>query len=373
MRVAVNLLWCVAGQVGGSEQYLVRQMVARHEHGSPELDIVAFAPRGLAVAQPGLTRAATVVETASDSTSRPARVARESWWLGPRTRSFDVVQHGGGTLPLIVTGGATVLTIHDLQYLTYPGTFSPMKLAWLRRSVPRAARRADVITTPSQWVADTVRDLTGRPADEVICVPHPIPPSETVEPTGAQDLRTRFHLPGPYVVFPAITYRHKNHAVLVRAAAALAARQPELRWVFIGGPGPAEAEVGRLAAELGVQNRIVRPGRVSDGDRNGLIAGAAALVFPSRYEGFGAPVIEAMHLATPVLAARATALVEVVGPAGVLLDPDDPEAWAEAVEVLVTDQPAAERLRRAGTIRAADFDGRSTAVALELAYRRAAS
>jgi hypothetical protein len=118
VRVAVNLTWCVSGRVGGSEEYLVRQLLGMAAIGAP-YDITVFAPRGFGAAHPKLAALMPIVEARTDSQSRPLRVLVENTWLARRTRSFDLVHHGGGTLP--TRGNAsTVLTIHDVQFLTYP-------------------------------------------------------------------------------------------------------------------------------------------------------------------------------------------------------------------------------------------------------------
>jgi glycosyltransferase involved in cell wall biosynthesis len=368
--VGVNLLWCVPGVVGGSEQYVTRQLVALSEHGEAGRRVVVFVPDGFASAHPELNGRVTMVEAPTSGRSRALRVVAESTWLPRALRqcAVDVVHHGGGTIPLVGSGVASVVTVHDLQYCTSPETFNAVKLAYLRRSVPRAVRRAAVVVTPSEFVRSTVLDLVPqRDPASVIVVDHPVPAS-SVAPTAPEVLAKKWSLRQPVIVYPAITYRHKNHAVLVDAMATLTARNVDVRLVLLGGVGPVEREVMAAVHREGLGDRVVRTGRVSDGDRDGLIAMASALVFPSRYEGFGAPVVEAMHLGCPVLAGDATALREVVGDAGWLIDPDSPGAWAEAIERVITDTAARQALVDAGRQRAARFDGRSTAVQLDHAY-----
>src|SRR5690606_16446465 len=146
---------------------------------------------------------------------------------------------------------------------------------------------------------------------------------------------------GPYVVHPAITYPHKNHLVLLEAVS----RVPGLHAVLTGGPAGNEEAVTRRAAAPDLAGRVHRLGRVPRADLDALLAGAVALAFPSRYEGFGVPVLEAMALGCPVAAADATALPEVVGDAGLLVGPDDVAGWAEALGRLSGD--AGERRRLA--------------------------
>ena len=171
----------------------------------------------------------------------------------------------------------------------------------------------------------TVIDAFGIDAARVVVVPHGV--AGGVAPTGQQigDVRRRYGLgEGPYVVYPAITHPHKNHRLLLEVMARHWT-DPTLRLVLLGGAGAADAEVGRAIVDLGLGDRVVRPGRVPAADRDALIAGATALVFPSRYEGFGAPLIEAMALDTPVICGDHPALREVAGSAAIVL-PDDVDA-----------------------------------------------
>ena len=141
--------------------------------------------------------------------------------------------------------------------------------------------------------------------------------------------------------------------------------------MFIGGVGPAEEELRSLIDRQGLAGVVVRPGRVSDSERDALYRIATALVFPSTYEGFGAPVLEAMRAGCPALVADATALPEVIGDAGVRLPTDDPDAWALAVGRLLDDPSERERLAAAGRARAARFTAAGSATLLVGAYRAA--
>ena len=163
--------------------------------------------------------------------------------------------------------------------------------------IPGSARRAALVTVPSEYVRQSVvRELAVQP-ERVMVVPHGYEPELLVERSTEADLRARFALgDGPVVVYPAMTAPHKNHAFLVELMSTVWS-DPDLRLVLIGGSGLAAADLERAiaAAPATARDRIVRPGRVSNADKNGLIAMADALVFPSRYEGFGAPLIERAH------------------------------------------------------------------------------
>jgi alpha-1,3-rhamnosyl/mannosyltransferase len=158
--VAINMLWCVPGQVGGSEEYFVRQLLGLHEINAP-FDVTVFAPRGFSVAHPDVANSVRIVEVGNSCTNRELRVSLENTWLASKTRNFDLVHHGGGTLPS--RGNAsTLLTIHDVQYLSYPQYFNAMKLRYLRNRVPSSVRRATCIATPTNYVRQSLDAAFGN-------------------------------------------------------------------------------------------------------------------------------------------------------------------------------------------------------------------
>ena len=377
LTVGVNLLWCRPGEVGGSEEYLARQLAGLAELDVTDVELTLFVLPTYPSAHRDLAGRFTMVRAPTDGRRRGVRVAVEHTWLAARTREFrlQLVHHAGGTMPR--GGGAPgVLTVHDLQYLSYPQFFSRIKLTWLATAVPASVRRAAVVTVPSQYVKGTVVSSFGYPADRVVVVPHGVSSNGVsagvngAAPVEEAALRARYGLPGRFVLYPAITHPHKNHAMLVRAFAALDG-DDRLRLVLLGGAGAADADVAAEIARLGLGDRVVRPGRVSDDDRDALYRLATITAFPSFYEGFGAPVLEAMALGSPVVAADATALPEVVGNAGVLVDPFDEEAWSAALARLLDDEAERARLARLGRSRAHSFTTTGSARALLEAYRLA--
>jgi len=364
MRVGVNLLWLRPGLVGGSEEYLVRQLVALDDV-APDLELTVFALPALATAHPDLAEVATIVAAPSLTRARPARIAVESTWLAAQTRRrrLDLIHHGGGTMPALNAGVPTVLTIHDLQYLTYPQYFSATRRRYLAATMPRSARRAQAICVPSAFVARTVTEAFAVLTERIFIVPHGLPrqtPDDDIGPSVEQ-----LQLPDRFVVYPAITHPHKNHLTLLRALA----RVDDVGAVLLGGRGRADAEVTNEIARLGLERRVVRPGRVPAATRDALYRHALALTFPSRYEGFGAPVIEAMALGCPVLAADATALPDVVGDGGELIPTDDVVAWAAALTKVRDDAAHRANLIAKGRARAEHFTAAASARALVTAYR----
>jgi glycosyltransferase involved in cell wall biosynthesis len=375
VKVAVNLLWCRPGQVGGSEEYVCRALAALADE-PRSATIRLYALPSFAAAHPELAGAAKMIDAPTTGSNRALRVAIERTWLRRRVHAdgVDVVHHAGGTVPFGGRGRQppTVVSVHDVQYVTHPENFSTTKRRWLAMQAPAAVRRAEVVTVPSAWVGATLRDHLGAEPARIHVVPHAAPPAIDVTAEEKADVRLRYDLAGRYLVYPAATYPHKNHLLLLDVIGELSARHPDLRLVLTGGPGRAEADVTAGIAARRVSDLVRRTGRVPDRDRDALLAGAALLVFPSRYEGFGAPVVEAMAAGVPVVASNATALPEVVGNAGRLLDPDEPKHWAAAIDELLDDAAARQDLVAAGRRRAASsFEPARAAAALRDAYTAA--
>lgn len=350
-RVAMNLLWCVPG-VGGSEEYLVRQLLGLSET-THEFTVEVFAPRGFSQRQPRIAELFRVHEAPSSCMKRSIRIVLEHTWLASKTRSFDLVHHGGGTVPRL-GNRATLLTIHDIQWTQYPHYVHPVKLRYLRRVVPSSVKRATRVAVPTQFVADTLFKAFGTEESHVGVVRHGVENNLLEVATSEQELRTKFSLgDSPVLVFPAITHPHKNHQFLLTLMATGndAWRNESLRVVFAGSAGSSDYDVKSTINELGLQHRIVMPGRVSAADRNGLLRMADAMVFPSEYEGFGAPLIEAMQLGAPVLASNCGSIPEVVGDAGVIA----PLTVAHWNSALMQVRQAREQLVDAGYRRVRDF------------------
>ena len=363
-RVAMNLLWCVPG-VGGSEEYLVRQLMGLTEIESDYV-VDVFAPRGFSKRQPSIAEKYTVIEAPSECLRREQRVLLEHTWLAWKTRGYDVVHHGGGSIPRI-GNPRTLLTIHDVQWVDYPHYVRPVKLRYLKSMVPSSLRRASRIAVPSRFVAQTLTRSFGTPAEKIGVVRHGLESHFDDSTTSEDSLRDKYALgDGPILVFPAITHPHKNHAFLLRllASGKGAWADDSLRIVFAGSEGLAEHDVRSLITELHLEKKVVMPGRVSSADRNGLLAMADALVFPSEYEGFGAPVIEAMRCGTPVICSDQGSLPEVVGDAG-LVCPLHETAWVNALDAV---RVRRDELVRAGRDRARMFTAALSASELVQQY-----
>lgn len=376
-KVGINLLWMVPGVVGGSETYTTRLLHGLAERAS-KMDYVLFALPQFASAHPELTSQFHTLYAPLTGQWKSFRVAGENSWLATqsRRRNIDLLHHAGGVLPLFPSQ-RPVLTIHDLQYLYYPEYFTRTKLIYLRQMVPRSAENARLILTPSEYTRRTVIERLNIDPSIVIAVPHGISPRE--DKVDASDIRERFGIPGPFFLYPAATYPHKNHLVLLEAFSKLVKVHPKASLVLTGAKAWAEWKVAadmrdRITREiqhLGLEDHVKMLGYVSSRDLDALYQEACAVTFASRFEGFGAPVLEAMAHGCPVIASNATAIPEVVGEAGKLVSPDNAEDWCNAMCHLLEDDTQREMWRKLGIERAKDFGWTRSAEILEDSYNYA--
>jgi glycosyltransferase involved in cell wall biosynthesis len=244
----------------------------------------------------------------------------------------------------------TVLVLHDAAALRHPGWYSPLYSGYQRVLLPVLARRARRVITVSEFARSELTDLLGLDPDAVTVVPGGVDPRFRPE-ADAATARAALGLDQPYVLCVASHTARKNLTALAPAAQAL---EPEgIEVVVAGGHRP------QFAAEPGLDGlRLL--GHVDDALLPGLYAGAEAFALPSRYEGFGLPVLEAMAAGTPVVAAATAALPDTCGGAARLVPPDG-EAFATALTGLLGDRAERARLRSAGLERATAFTWERTA------------
>jgi glycosyltransferase involved in cell wall biosynthesis len=236
----------------------------------------------------------------------------------------------------------------------------------MRVLVPAAARRSHrIIVDAASTREDLATHLVTDPA-QVDVIPLGVTPSPPVTPTPETELRARMGLgEGPVLLSVSAKRPHKNLARLLDAVA-LMERRPKL--VLPGYATPHEAELRAQATALGLD--VVFCEWLSREDLEGLYALAAVFVFPSLYEGFGLPVLEAMARGVPVATSARGSLAEVAGDAALVFDPEDPAAIRAAIERLLTDRAEADRLRAAGRERAATFAWERTAELTARSYER---
>ena len=371
MHVGLNLVYLVPGETGGME-VVARELI-------PEL-----------AALPGVRLTAFVNREAEraggapwgeliPSVTVPVQARNRLSWVWGEQRHLprlagaagcDIVHSLASTAP--VRGPfRRVTTIHDLNYRQVPESHFGLRGLGMRVLVPAAARRSDrVIVDAESTRADLIRHL-GVAAGKIDVAPLGVSVRPDAPATPGAELRARLDLDDrPLVLSLSAKRPHKNLARLLRALAAMdAAERPSL--VVPGYPTPHETELRQLAESLGIHGLVHFPQWLPLADLEGLYALADAVVFPSLYEGFGLPVLEAMARGVPVACSNRSSLPEVAGDAALLFDPEDVQAIRLAIERLLRDRELASRLRDAGPARAATFTWRRTAELTAACYERA--
>jgi glycosyltransferase involved in cell wall biosynthesis len=267
----------------------------------------------------------------------------------------------------------SVITVFDLQHERFPQFFDSVELRHRRRFYPASCAGADHVIAISDATRRDVVHHYGVPPHRVTTVPLGTGPGFEWRDAASRvpEIRERYALPPRYVFYPAYTWRHKNHARLIDALARYrAASGDALALVLAGAERDGE---GTLAAELDrndLRDSVRMLGFVPRPDLPALYAGAACLVFPSLFEGFGIPLVEAMLAGCPIAASRATSIPEVVGDAAVLFDPEDADDIARAIADVVAHPATAAELVRRGRARAERFSVARTAdLTLEIVDR----
>ena len=261
----------------------------------------------------------------------------------------------------------TVLTIHDVSYERHPEWY-PYRRDWLRRAFYRSSAHAAAhILTDSEFSRQEIAAAYGIPLERVTVAPPGV--SASFVPGAAASLPEGVR--PPFLLHVGDLHERRN---LPLAITAVAAARPRLdgpvSLVLAGVDRGVGARLDELAAAANVP--VIRLGSIDDGMLRSLYRAATALVYPSRYEGFGLPVLEAMASGTPVLASRAASIPEVLGDAGILLNPDEPDAWADAIVGVMTDEARQTRMRADGVARAAGFSWARTAKMTLDVYRQVA-
>jgi glycosyltransferase involved in cell wall biosynthesis len=273
--------------------------------------------------------------------------------------------------------GRAVVTIHDIIHLLYP-QFLPSRAAHVYANVMirRALARADRIITVSYNSKRDLVDYFHVPPPRIDVIYNGVSPRFRPDVPEAERARVaaKYGLPVPFLLFLGGEKPHKNLQAVVRAYAE-ARRTVDLphALALAGPPSRSQARLDALIAALDLSDRVFRPGLVEEEDLPGLVAGADVLLYPTLYEGFGLPVVEAMACGTPVLTSSTSALQEIAGGYAYLVDPMDVDAIARGIVALSTDEKVRTDFRELGKKRALDFSWDKAAEKTLEVYRTALS
>jgi len=268
---------------------------------------------------------------------------------------------------------AGIVTIYDLSFILFPQRFQPWRrlyLKWGTRYSVRSARRIIAISASTK---QDIINLLGVPEDKVDVVPCGVDQDFQPIENGRllNDLRKKRHLPERMLLFVGTIEPRKNLTTLLKSYALLR-KQVQTPPLVIGGPkGWHHQEVFTLAQELGLQESVIFPGYIPREELTLWYNAADCFIYPSLYEGFGLPPLEAMACGTPVITSSTSSLPEVVGEAGILVSPDSVEEIAEAMQSVLTDAELRADMRRKGLSRARTFSWQRAARETVQAYDRA--
>jgi glycosyltransferase involved in cell wall biosynthesis len=360
MRIAIDAT-AVPRQMAGAGVYTY-QLVRALADVADSHRFVVFARRGLFDELAGRTRRVRVVHV--DPTSRPARLVWEQTVLPLvlRRLRIDVLHSTHHHTPIAAAGVRRVVTIHDVTFLVLPGRYPLARRLYMEAVTRASARVADAIITPSRVVRDDVLSKLGVSAERIVVIPYAAAPEFVPADEGTLGrMRSKYRLPDRYVLSVGSLEPGKNRARLILAYARLRREGFDCPLVVAGQPAWRYEGELELIRSLGLSEQVRFLGYVPAEDLPALYSGATLFAFPSLYEGFGLPVLEAMGCETPVVASNTSAIPEVAGDAALLVDPRDVNALAEGMGRLLSDETLRAELRARGLERAQQFSWERTA------------
>lgn len=284
--------------------------------------------------------------------------------LLPGARLYHATEHLLMPLPDI----PTVLTVHDLIFRHFHRGHKLLNWAFLNLTVPLFCRRADAIIAVSEHTRQALLDLYHLPPGKVTVIYEAAAPCFVPQtPEKVESVRRRYSLPNRYLLTVGVIEPKKNHRGFLRAFEQLVREQPDLYWVIVGSKGWLYESFFAALEASPARPRVYMPGYIHDADLPAVYAGAQAFVFPSLYEGFGLPPLEAMACGTPVLSSNRASLPEVCGNAALYFDPTHTEAMVETTRQVLSDPDLRRAMTDRGLSQAARFSwGRTAAQTWQL-------
>jgi len=356
LRIGINALYLIPGGVGGTEIYLRCLLAALAEIDSNNHYVVFVNRETDELLRPDRPNFCAVREPVQ-ARFRPARILCEQLRLPLRAKrqALNVLLNPGFTAPLIAPC-PNVTVFHDLQHKRHPEYFRWFDLPFWRIFLWISAHRSRLILTPSEATRADFLRYYRTPPHRVRVTP------EGVDPVFFQiGRRRRDRQPQPYLLCVSTLHPHKNLETLLRAFARLRRQRPELRLVLAGLQGFHTQAVTGLIGALNLVGAVRVTGWIPRTELYELFQDALAFVYPSRFEGFGLPVLEALAAGVPTACSRIRPLSDLAGDAALLFDPRSEDELWEALVRLVEDAGLRKRLSEAGPVHAAPYQWRRTA------------
>lgn len=281
---------------------------------------------------------------------------------------LDVFHGPLNVVPLAVRT-PKVVTVHDLAFLRFPAQLPRARRAYMVAATRLGARAADRIVAVSRNTAADLMCWLDLPADRITVIPEaPSPRIQRVIGTSLDVFRMRFTIDRPYVLAVGTLEPRKNLDFFLRVFASVADRIPH-QLVLVGPEGWMTGTFHQALVDLKLGDRVRLTGFVSDAELGGWYSGADVFVFPSVYEGFGLPAVEAMRCGAPILASDASCFPEVIGDAGLLVPPSELESWTDVLLRLVSDRELNDEFRQRSLDRAQTYSWERTAAETLAVYR----
>ena len=252
----------------------------------------------------------------------------------------------------------TVCTVYDLQYKAYPEFFAPEDVTERDRAFMEASRRATMLTAISDYSRETAIQHGKIEPTRIRTIHLRMAQRLASQPCANHELLPRFGLTVErYLIYPANFWKHKNHEMLLTGfgMACYSRLAADIKLVCTGAPCERQSYLVKAAQAMNLSKRVIFPGYLSNEEFTCLLVNARGMIFPSLYEGFGLPVIEAMAAGIPVACSNTTSLPEIATNAAILFDPRVPTHIAASIITLVNDKDTRSRLIQAGKKRAAEF------------------
>ncbi len=376
MNVRIGIDYTAAHEQGAGIGRFVREMVRALAAEDQQTDYRLFAA--------GATHAALPPLPGPNFQWRPTRItprwfarlwhrARLPWpveWFIGRVSLFHATDF---TLPPTLPGTKTLLTVHDLSFVRAPETAVPVLKAYLDVVVPRSVRRATHVLADSHATKADLVELYGTDPAKITVLWGGTNPGFTrvVDPDARRAARARYHIPDhPYIISIGTVQPRKNYARLMDALARLGPAYNDVHLVIAGGKGWLDDPIYASVEALGLGGRVHFIGFARDEDLPALYSDAVCLAYPSLYEGFGFPVLEAMACGTPVITSTLSSLPEVAGDAALMVDPYDVEALSDALRQVLDSAVLRADLSVRGLAQAAQFTWARTARQLKTIYEQ---